>query len=242
MNTEISPENQKGGHNDDRRQQWHGTSMNTENSDSTLTAKAMEKLCLFEELFEAHRSLCLQKLTGVKPSTKKTCERSACSESLLSSLGSNSNPKRNRKDVGLYTICAKHLRNSTTSTITLEEMASLRKSFSLIDDVDKHQKNEKTKNTVEDFRYQPEGNAMYPVLSSDDRRFSFHYDLECPNIRDSAVSAITLDDFSILEDLYNQSCHYSMDYSLPNLNARELDNVNEDEEYFSDLHGLDEDD
>jgi hypothetical protein len=98
----------------------------------------------------------------------------------------------------------------------------------------------------EDSVRQQEINSTIPVSSCNncyvtnttDRRQDYHFDLECPDIRDSGISAITLDDWSILEDAYNQNRHYSLEYSTSNLNFQELDDVNEEEEYFNDVHGI----
>jgi hypothetical protein len=239
----VNISDQKKGRNNHQCKQLIYKSTTTSRSDCLVSTINMDKLCLFEELYEAHRSLCIQKLTGLQVSTEKRLERKV--RSATHSSGNTSSPKRNRtSNLGLYSICANHLRDSGTGTITTGEMASLRQSCSFVNDVDEHRKT-RIRTHLEDHGRQQETDSTFPEASSyvtkdSERRQSYHYDLECPAIRDSGISALTLDDWSILEDLYNQNSHYSLDYSTPNLNVRELDNVNEEEEYVIDLNGIDE--
>jgi hypothetical protein len=239
----VNLSDHKKGRNNDQCKQLIYNATTTSRSDCLVNAITIDKLCLFEELYEAHRSLCIQKLTGLQVSTERRFERKV--RSTTQSSGNSSSPKRNRtSNLGLYSMCANHLRDSGTGTITTGEMASLRQSCSFLNDVDEHRKT-RLRTHLEDHGRQHETNSTLPEASSyvtnaSDRRQSNHYDLECPDIRDSGISALTLDDWSILEDLYNQNSHYSLDYSTPNLNVRELDNVNEEEEYVIDLNGIDE--
>jgi hypothetical protein len=66
---------QKDAKSNEQCKQWIYNSTTNANSNCIVSAIAMDKLCLFEELYEALRSLCIQRLTGLQCTQERRNER-----------------------------------------------------------------------------------------------------------------------------------------------------------------------